>query len=48
MIGYLRGQLMEKGVDEVIVDVHGVGYRVTLSLTSMAAMPEAKTRALAL
>jgi Holliday junction DNA helicase RuvA len=40
MIAYLRGQLHEKGLDSVIVDVHGVGYRVTLSQTSLAALPE--------
>lgn len=40
MIGYLRGQLHEKSVDGAIIDVHGVGYRVTLSQTSLAAMPE--------
>ena len=40
MIAYLRGQLLEKGVDEVVVDVHGVGYRVMVSQTSLAELPE--------
>jgi Holliday junction DNA helicase RuvA len=40
MIGYLRGQLFEKSFDGAIIDVHGVGYRVTLSQTSLAALPE--------
>jgi Holliday junction DNA helicase RuvA len=40
MIAYLRGQLIDKGTDHVVIDVHGVGYRVTVSQTSMAQMPE--------
>jgi Holliday junction DNA helicase RuvA len=39
MIGYLRGTLADKGVDTVIVDVHGVGYRVLVSQTSLASLP---------
>lgn len=39
MIGYLRGTLSDKGADTVIVDVHGVGYRVSVSQTSLAALP---------
>ena len=40
MIGYLRGLVLEKDSDEVVVDVHGVGYRVSLSLNSMSTVPE--------
>lgn len=39
MIGYLRGTLADKGGDWVLVDVHGVGYRVSVSQTSMASVP---------
>src|SRR5688572_29532599 len=39
MIAYLRGQLLEKSGDGVIVDVHGVGYRVALSQPSLAELP---------
>ena len=27
MIAYLRGALFDKGLDSIVVDVHGVGYR---------------------
>jgi Holliday junction DNA helicase RuvA len=40
MIAYLRGPILDKGADSVVIDVHGVGYRVTVSQTSMAALPE--------
>jgi Holliday junction DNA helicase RuvA len=40
MIAYLRGSILDKTADAVVIDVHGVGYRVGLSQTSMASMPE--------
>jgi Holliday junction DNA helicase RuvA len=40
MIAYLRGQIFEKDADGVTVDVHGVGYRVSLSVTSLGQVPE--------
>ena len=40
MIAALRGVLSEKSVDDCIVDVGGVGYRVALSLLSQAKLPE--------
>jgi Holliday junction DNA helicase RuvA len=40
MIAYLRGPLIEKGPDAVVVDVQGVGYRATVSQTTLAALPE--------
>jgi Holliday junction DNA helicase RuvA len=40
MIAYLRGQLLDKTAVDVIVDVHGVGYRATVSQTTLAALPE--------
>ena len=39
MIAYLRGQLLEKELDSVVVDVHGVGYRCTVSQNTLADLP---------
>jgi Holliday junction DNA helicase RuvA len=39
MIAMLRGALVEKGIDHVLLDVGGVGYRVAVSLTTLAALP---------
>ena len=30
MIGYLRGQLVDKRTNQVLVDVNGVGYQVSI------------------
>jgi holliday junction DNA helicase RuvA len=40
MIARLAGRLVQKSPDALIVDVHGVGYRVMVSLTAFAALPE--------
>ena len=40
MIAALKGLILEKNLTEVIVDVSGVGYRVALSLLSLARLPE--------
>lgn len=40
MIARLSGRLAHKSPEELIVDVHGVGYRVMVSLTAFAALPE--------
>ena len=45
MIAFLRGQLIDKGTDAVIIDVQGVGYRATVSQTTLAALPEAGAEA---
>lgn len=34
MIGYLRGRIVDRGLAEVTVDVHGVGYEVVLDKQS--------------
>jgi Holliday junction DNA helicase RuvA len=34
MIGHLRGQILRKGVQEVVVDVGGVGYKVAIPLST--------------
>ena len=39
MIASLSGVIESKGPDEVVIDVGGVGYRVFLSLRSMARLP---------
>ncbi|HEX6836543.1 MAG TPA: Holliday junction branch migration protein RuvA [Polyangia bacterium] len=39
MIAMLRGVLVEKGIDRVLIDVGGVGYRVAVSLNTLAALP---------
>jgi holliday junction DNA helicase RuvA len=40
MIGRLSGRLTEKTPESVIVDVHGVGYQVWISLNAFAALPD--------
>lgn len=40
MIGSLRGSVFEKNATEALIDVNGVGYRVTLSLLSLSKLPE--------
>jgi len=40
MIGLLRGRLLEKRPNQVIVDVGGVGYLVAVPLSTFAAMGE--------
>lgn len=39
MIASLKGILSEKRLDEVIVDVHGIGFRVFISLVAQAQLP---------
>jgi Holliday junction DNA helicase RuvA len=40
MIARLRGKLIEKEPARVVVDVNGVGYEVSIPLTTFTAMPE--------
>lgn len=40
MISYLRGTLLEKHPNQVIVDVHGVGYEVTIPVSAYSSLPE--------
>jgi holliday junction DNA helicase RuvA len=40
MISHLRGTLLEKNPSQVIVDVHGVGYEVTIPVSAFSALPE--------
>jgi holliday junction DNA helicase RuvA len=39
MIGYLRGQLLLKKPNQIVVDVHGVGYDVQIPLTTFYELP---------
>ena len=39
MISHLKGTLADKGIDHVVVDVGGVGLRVTVSLQTLAELP---------
>jgi holliday junction DNA helicase RuvA len=39
MIAQLRGTLVDKGIDSVILDVGGVGFRVAVSLNTLATLP---------
>jgi Holliday junction DNA helicase RuvA len=40
MIAYLRGTLLEKNPSQVIVDVQGVGYEVTIPVSAYSSLPE--------
>jgi Holliday junction DNA helicase RuvA len=40
MIAHLRGTLLEKHPNSVIVDVHGVGYDVTIPVSAFSSLPE--------
>jgi holliday junction DNA helicase RuvA len=40
MIAYLRGALLEKHPNQVVVDVHGVGYEVAIPVSAYSSLPE--------
>ena len=40
MIGRLRGTLIEKTAPEILIECNGVGYEVTMPMTSIYALPE--------
>lgn len=40
MIGYLRGQLVDKRTNQVLVDVNGVGYVVSIPLSTFYSLGE--------
>jgi Holliday junction DNA helicase RuvA len=39
MISHLRGALLEKNPNSVVVDVHGVGYEVTIPVSAYSSLP---------
>jgi Holliday junction DNA helicase RuvA len=41
MISHLRGKLLEKHPNAVVVDVHGVGYEVTIPVSAYSSLPAA-------
>jgi holliday junction DNA helicase RuvA len=41
VIAFLRGTIVEKGADRVVIDVGGVGYLVQVSLHTLAELPPA-------
>jgi len=40
VIGRLRGRLLEKAPEQIVVDVGGVGYQLAVSLQSFARLPD--------
>ena len=45
MIGRLRGMLVEKNPPEILIECAGVGYEVTMPMTSIYALPELEQQA---
>jgi Holliday junction DNA helicase RuvA len=39
MIVSLQGEIIERGIDHVVLDVGGIGYRVSVSLHTLAELP---------
>ena len=46
MIGRLRGTLVEKNLPEILIECAGVGYEVTMPMTSIYALPELEQQAI--
>ena len=46
MIGRLRGMLLEKIAPEILIECHGIGYEVTMPMTSIYALPELNEEAI--
>ncbi len=47
MIGHLRGELIEKQPPEIVIECgNGIGYEVTMPMTSIYALPELNQQAL--
>jgi len=40
MISYLRGTLLEKHPNQIVVDVNGVGYELTIPVSTFSSLPE--------
>lgn len=46
MIGRLRGLLIEKAAPEIVIECQGVGYEVTMPMTSIYVLPELNQEAI--
>ncbi|TMM46366.1 Holliday junction branch migration protein RuvA [Colwellia ponticola] len=46
MIGRLRGTLVEKNFPEILIDCAGVGYEVTMPMTSIYVLPDIEQQAI--
>jgi len=46
VIGRLRGLLIEKIAPEILIECHGIGYEVTMPMTSIYALPELEEEAI--
>jgi len=40
MIALLRGTLLEKHPNQIVIDVHGVGYEITIPVSAYSSLPE--------
>ena len=40
MISHLRGTLLEKHPNQIVIDVHGVGYEITIPVSAYSSLPE--------
>ncbi len=45
MIAYLRGRLVQRGLESVVLDVNGVGYKVAVPTTALQALPPVDSEA---
>lgn len=43
MISYLRGFMMQRATDSIILDVNGVGYRIRVPTTTLASLGDLET-----
>ena len=46
MIGRLRGILLEKTAPEILIECNGIGYEVTMPMTSIYALPQLEQEAI--
>src|SRR5579863_2551547 len=40
MISHLRGTLLEKHPNQIVIDVHGVGYEITIPVSAFSSLPD--------
>ena len=40
MISHLRGTLLEKHPNQIVIDVHGVGYEVAIPVSVYSSLPD--------